>query len=97
MYHMSDDRVQCNELKQNLLYQIEALRSHTWVQYEDVDDDSHDVVAMQSSSPNSRGAVLTPAKRATPDHKTIRLMAELIKTHNALQESIIRRFGNASR
>lgn len=67
MYHSGNERIQCAEMRNNLLLQIEALRGVAWTR--------------KGEESNT----------AFPDHKNVRLMCELMKTHHALQESAYRR------
>ncbi|KAK3288657.1 hypothetical protein CYMTET_3875 [Cymbomonas tetramitiformis] len=110
MHHTGNDRVQSNEMRANLVFQIEGLRNHAWKKRKVEDDedlpalrrdfDGMDVVTDKESEDSrkkkggtkTRRTVLETAKFVIePDYRAIRLMAELIKTHNLIQEGQYRR------
>jgi len=109
MHHSNNERVQCNEIRSNLMFQIEGLRNHAWkrkvVFEDDAEMDRRDFDGIDNpgryfaDSPDSRSKPLDIYANASgmakvqfePDHKTLRLMGELMKLHNSLQESAHRR------
>ncbi|KAK3243006.1 hypothetical protein CYMTET_4350 [Cymbomonas tetramitiformis] len=115
MHHTGNDRIQANEMRSNLVFQIEGLRNHAWKKRKVEDDDGvvslrHDFdgldVTTDKDNEDSRKKVGgSKSKKAAPerakfviepDYRAIRLMSELIKTHNLIQESQYRRTSHSS-